>query len=57
MVNKLDHPLVGRLNLDLLHLEIVEDPQLTVVLQTPYSDADRQKILRLVDRRLGARPA
>lgn len=43
-VNRLDHPRCGRLELDLLHLRLVEQPQLTVVLQTPVSERDSERL-------------
>lgn len=46
-VNRLDHPLAGRLDLDLLHLRLIEHPTLTVVLQTPVGPADAAALARL----------
>ena len=52
-VNRLDHPAVGPVNLDLLHLRLIEHPTLTVVLQTPVGPADAAALAKLVE---GARP-
>lgn len=49
-VNELDHPLVGRIDLDLLHLRLVEHPTLTVVLQTPATAIDSARLATLLDR-------
>ncbi|NUT48568.1 MAG: helix-turn-helix domain-containing protein [Saccharothrix sp.] len=49
-VNRLDHPRVGRIDLDLLHLRLVEHPTLTVVLQTPVGPVDSARLADLVDR-------
>ncbi|TQM79833.1 helix-turn-helix protein [Saccharothrix saharensis] len=49
-VNRLDHPGVGRIDLDLLHLRLVEHPTLTVVLQTPVGPVDSARIATLLDR-------
>jgi transcriptional regulator with XRE-family HTH domain len=48
-VNHLDHPICGRLDLDLFHLRVAEHPTLTVVMQTPVTaaDADRLRMLPL----------
>jgi len=47
-VNQLDHPRVGRLDMDLLHLRVVEHPGLTVVLQTPRTPEDAARAAALV---------
>jgi hypothetical protein len=46
-VNHLDHPVCGFLDLDLFHLQVVEYPTLTVVMQTPLTAADAERLRRL----------
>ena len=44
----IDHPEVGRLNLEVHQLRPVEFPDLLLVLQTPSTDADRTRIEQLL---------
>lgn len=53
-VNVLDHPEAGRINLDLLHMRLVEHPTLTVVLQTPVGPADAERLAVLLASRRAA---
>lgn len=46
-LNVLDHPEVGELRLDLMHLTPIDEPTLTVVLQTPHSPQDAQRLAAL----------
>jgi transcriptional regulator with XRE-family HTH domain len=48
-VNELDHPRIGRIDFDLLHMQVVEDPTLTVVVQTPHSPLDAERLVKLLD--------
>lgn len=50
-VNELNHPVVGGIQLDLMHLRVVEHPTLTVVLHTPMTAADAERLAALVDSR------
>lgn len=47
-INQLNHPVVGRLDLHLVHLRLVENPALTVVLQTPVTDIDAKRLAGLL---------
>jgi transcriptional regulator with XRE-family HTH domain len=46
---KIDHPDVGRLDLEMFQLRLVEHPDLLMVIQTPTSDTVRQQITRLLE--------
>jgi hypothetical protein len=47
-VNELHHPVVGGIQLDLMHLRLVEHPTLTVVLHTPTTPAHAERLAALV---------
>jgi MmyB-like transcription regulator ligand binding domain/Helix-turn-helix domain len=49
-INNLNHPIVGGIQLDLMHLRLDEHPTLTVVLQTPTTAEDAARLAALVSR-------
>jgi transcriptional regulator with XRE-family HTH domain len=47
---KIDHPEIGRLDLEMFQLRPVEYPDLLMVLQVPRSQNDLQRVMSLLDR-------
>lgn len=47
-LRQVDHPVVGRLDLDSAHLRVAEDPALTLVLHTPVGPEDAARLRQLV---------
>jgi transcriptional regulator with XRE-family HTH domain len=46
---EIDHPEIGRLDLEMFQLRPVEHPDLLMVLQVPAGDADRRRVASLLD--------
>jgi hypothetical protein len=49
-VRQVDHPVVGRLELDSAHLRVAADPALTLVLHTPVGPDDAARLRQMLSR-------